>query len=169
MANFSAFSHRSLAAWLACALLAGCSSGSTTPGTPLLGGPNSDQTFEMRIVNSLNNYVWVTRYWSYKAEAGWHIDGASCLAPHSAYQTDIHYSGVGGKQARLRIEVKSDAQCTHTVQDGDKYGPICNLNFDPTKSWGTISGEAGIDYHQALGYFVTPFHTWNDSPRPPCD
>lgn len=168
MTNFSVFSHRSLAAWLACALLAGCGSASTA-GTLPLGAPNNDNTFQMRIGNHLDNYVWVTRYWSYKAEAQWHIDGASCLAPHSDYETDIHYSGLGGKQAKLRIEVKSDAQCTHTVKDGDKYGPICNLNFPTDRSYGTISGEAGIEFHGAIGYFVTPFRPWHDSGSSPCD
>lgn len=146
-------SIRSIAASALCAFLVGCSSSSTTPQG--LGAPNTDYVFHIRIHNQLDKYVWLTRYYSYKAEAVWHIDGASCVAPGITYDTNIHYVTIGTPQAKLRVEVKDSSTCTHTVPNGDRYGPKCDINFDTTKSYGTVDGNAAIKYDN--GFEVTGF------------
>lgn len=85
-------------------------------------------TWFVKVKNSTERYVWVTRYWSRKGLATWHIEGANCVKPGDVLngRIDWKWEGQNG-EGKLRFQViRSNTNCSGSTAD-NVWGPKCSF------------------------------------------
>lgn len=170
--------QRRVFAFVLAAILVGCSSPpSTSPISASSGGGALPMTshaigfgFSTYVTNYIQNrYVWVTRYWSYKPDSSWHIEGVACLAPNGTWSSGIQFhSPELGPQIKIRAEITDPPQCSGRVVS-DVWSAKCDLsthylNTPISTNYGYI--EIGPTTFNGTTYAWSQFH--NNGGAPPC-
>ncbi len=90
-----------------------------------VGTKDNGSTLQVYVTNTTSKSAWVTMYWGYSSQPGWHIDEAQCVKAHSSWRHNLDFHlGLGRPEAKLRSEIKNDVNCSPNSTAADFWSNV---------------------------------------------